>query len=192
MPPNDRLRELLDEAGCSNAQLARWVNAVGEEQGLHLTYGKNSVARWLAGAEPHWPTAGLVVEAFSRNLGYEVVVSDLGWRDRGIPAGRSSDGSALEPTPAGGLRTVASLAGRDLERRTFLRGAAFAAGAFAGPALVATTVPASQRLSAAGSRRLAVADADAVRETVNHFRRLDQRFGGGGRLRIQVVNFLQG
>lgn len=78
-----------------------------------------------------------------------------------------------------------------MERRTFLRGAAFAAGAFAGPALVATTVPA-QRLVSTGSRRLSIADADAIRETVNHFRLLDQRFGGGGRLRTQVVSLLHG
>jgi hypothetical protein len=186
------LRRLLDEAGWSYAEFARWVNAVGEEHGLHLTYRKNAVTRWLAGAEPHWPTAAMVADALGRRLGCEVAVAELGWRDRGMPAGCDNDGSALEPSAEAGLRTVASLAGRDLERRTFLRGVGFVAGAFAGPALVVTTVPAAGRLASSGSRRLSMADAESVRETVNHFRRLDQRFGGGGRLRAQVVGLLRG
>ncbi len=192
MRPNSRLRELLDEADCDYGQLARWVNAVGEERGLHLTYGKSSVSRWLDGAEPHWPSPSLIAEVLGRKVGYDVAVSDLGWKDRAVPAGRPGDGISLETTPRGSLRTLADLAGKDLERRTFLRGAAFAAGAFAGPALLAMTVPASQLLPTRGRRRLTLADAETVRETVSHFRALDQRFGGGGRLRAQVVRFLHG
>ena len=192
MRPNSRLRELLEEADCDYGQLARWVNAVGKEHDLHLTYGKSSVSRWLDGVEPRWPTPRLVAEVLGRKVGYDVAVSDLGWKDRGLPAGGPGDGISLETTPRAILRTLASLAGKDLERRTFLRGVAFTGGASAGPALLATTVPASQLLATQGRRRLTVADAETVRETVNHFRALDQRFGGGGRLRTQVVRFLHG
>ena len=45
--PNRRLAELIAEAGCSNAGLARRVNMAGAELGLDLRYDKTSVARWL-------------------------------------------------------------------------------------------------------------------------------------------------
>lgn len=192
MEPNGRLRERLDEADCGNAQFARWVNAIGAEQGVHLTYGKTSVARWLEGATPHWPTPRLVAEALSRKLGHQVAVSDLGWKDRSLPVERVSDGSGFDEAGEARLRAVAGLTGRDLERRTFLRGAAFMAGAFAGPALLATTVPAPPLLAKSGTRRISLSDVETIRETVNHFRGLEQRFGGGGRLRNQVVRYLQG
>lgn len=194
MARNARLRELLDEAGCSNAQLARWVNDLGRERRpeSRLTYGKTSVARWLGGSEPHWPTPSLVAEVLTRRLGYDVRIADLGWHDRALPRAAVADGLGLERSGILQLRTAADLVAKDLERRTFLRGVAFVAGAFAGPALVATTVPAPSGVSGAGVRAVSMADVDAVRATVSHYRGLDQQYGGAGALRSQVVRYLQG
>jgi hypothetical protein len=192
MAANRRLRELLDEAGCDQAQLARWVNAVGEERGQRVTYGKSAVTRWLQGAAPRWPTPSLVADALTRRLGYEVTVTELGWKDQGVPPSGTAHGTTLEKTAPRRLRAVAELAGKDLDRRAFLRGAAFVAGAFAGPALLAATVPASLPVAAAGGRRFSAGDVGAIRATVSHFRGLEQRLGGGGRLRMQVVRYLQG
>jgi hypothetical protein len=189
MDGNERLRLLLDDADCRNAELARFVNAVGEERGLHLTYGKTAVARWLRGVTPHWPVPALVAEALSRKLGYEVGVTDLGWTDRGMATGRVNDGSVLDPSPDTTLRVVTDLARRDGERRSFLRGAAFSVGAFAPPALLATTLSASPVDRPPAGRRIGMADLRMIQETVSHFRRLDQQYGGA-RLRRQVVRYL--
>src|SRR5712691_4939149 len=129
MEANHRLQELLAEAGCGNAMFARWVNAVGRELGRQLgagkaagrwTYGKTTVARWLGGATPHWPTPVVIVEALSRRLGYQVTLAELGWKDRGVPVERAGDRSTLDSGGRARLEAVASLTGKDLERRTFL------------------------------------------------------------------------
>src|SRR5512139_2380437 len=66
--PNRRLAELITEAGCSNAGLARRVNLAGEAQGLDLRYDKTSVARWLRGQQPRGTAPALIAEALGRKL----------------------------------------------------------------------------------------------------------------------------
>ncbi|MGW3406066.1 transcriptional regulator, partial [Streptomyces zhihengii] len=60
--PNERLQALIQEAGCSNAGLARRVNMVGVERGLDLRYDKTSVARWLRGQQPRGRAPSTIAE----------------------------------------------------------------------------------------------------------------------------------
>ncbi|MFC7219166.1 transcriptional regulator [Streptomyces polyrhachis] len=79
--PNERLRYLVHEAGCSNAGLARRVNIVGAEHGLDLRYDKTSVARWLRGQQPRGRTPAMVAEALGRKMGRPVTVEEIGMSD---------------------------------------------------------------------------------------------------------------
>src|SRR5689334_23935212 len=60
--PNERLQALIQEAGCSNAGLARRVNMCGAEHGLDLRYDKTSVARWLRGQQPRGRAPAIIAE----------------------------------------------------------------------------------------------------------------------------------
>src|SRR5258708_40378117 len=79
--PNRRLGDLIAEAGCSNAGLARRVNLAGQEQGLDLRYDKTSVARWLRGQQPRATAPALIAEALGRKLGRPVTVEEIGMVD---------------------------------------------------------------------------------------------------------------
>ena len=79
--PNERLQALIQEAGCSNAGLARRVNMCGAEHGLDLRYDKTSVARWLRGQQPRGRAPGIIAEALGRKLGRTVTIDEIGIRD---------------------------------------------------------------------------------------------------------------
>lgn len=49
---NAELRALLDEAGLSNAALARAVVTAGAEEGVHIGTNTTSVKRMLGGSQP--------------------------------------------------------------------------------------------------------------------------------------------
>jgi hypothetical protein len=78
-----------------------------------------------------------------------------------------------------------------MDRRGFLLGAAFAATAFAEPAFLALTVPAVENTARVAGRRIGMAEVEAVTATVDHYRRLGNRLGGG-LIRAQVVRFVHG
>jgi hypothetical protein len=87
--PNVQLRSLLDEVGWTGQTLATTINHVGTEAGLVLTYQRASVTQWLSGIRPRPPVPDLMAEAFSRALGRQVTVSDLGLSPV-IPAPRTA------------------------------------------------------------------------------------------------------
>jgi hypothetical protein len=79
--PNERLQALIQEAGCSNAGLARRVNLCGAEHALDLRYDKTSVARWLRGQQPRGQAPSVIAEAIGRKLGRPVGVDEIGMAD---------------------------------------------------------------------------------------------------------------
>src|SRR5437868_15324072 len=79
--PNERLQALIQEAGCSNAGLARRVNVCGTEHGLDLRYDKTSVARWLRGQQPRGRAPAVISEALGRKLGRTVTLEEIGMAD---------------------------------------------------------------------------------------------------------------
>ena len=85
--PNERLPQLLEEAGWSGRSLAQAVNALGGGQGLTLSYDRTSVAHWVAGSRPRQPVPALVAQAFAERIGRLVTEAETGL----APPVRSSD-----------------------------------------------------------------------------------------------------
>src|SRR4051812_39153711 len=76
--PNLLLAALIEQAGLSNAGLARRVNVLGGQQ-----YDHASVARWIRdGAVPRDPTPRLVCQVIGHALGRPVAPADIGMERR--------------------------------------------------------------------------------------------------------------
>ncbi|WP_329382734.1 hypothetical protein OG625_20040 [Streptomyces sp. NBC_01351] len=141
-PPNDRLAALLAEAGCTGAELARSVNALGTLQGLALRYDRTAVAHWLSGTRPRPPVPTLIAAALTDRCGRLVTLEEAGLAEPAPAGGRGAGPGAV---PAGG-----SAAGR-------------ADGAAPGSPAVAAFPGAHSDSHSEGLRRLAVqtlADTD--------------------------------
>lgn len=188
---NGDLRALVEEAGLTRREIARWVNVVAERRGQHLGCTHTSVARWLDGAQPRWPIPDLLAEVLGRRLGYELTVSDLGLRDRRPPAADPFDGLSVARTVSDIRHAVVELTGRDMNRRNFLLGSTFGAAAFSSPALFWSTASGAEPepVQHTGDDRVREADVERIRQTVAMFRKLD-RAQGGADLRDTVVNHL--
>jgi hypothetical protein len=76
--PNGDLRKLITEASWTEEALARAVNKLAAEVGLHLRYDRTAVSHWLSGMRPRAPVPSLVAEAFERRLGRPVTTADVG------------------------------------------------------------------------------------------------------------------
>jgi hypothetical protein len=183
------LRALVDEAGLSNAALARAVVRAGAEEGVHVGTNTTSVRRMLDGCQPRWPVPRLVAKVLSRALHHEISVTECGFADRTPASEDQYDGLSCAGTLDGTLRTVVELSGRDMRRRKFLLGSAFSAAAFSEPALFALTVPPAESTARVAGRRVGMAEVEILTEQVTHLRQLDYRYGSG-RLREQVVSLL--
>ncbi len=186
---NRALRALLDEAGMSNAALARAVVAAGAEEGVHLGTNTTSVTRMLDGSQPRWPVPRLVAKVLSRHVHREISVTECGFADRTPAADDRHNGLSCSGTLDGTVRTVVELSGRDMNRRNFLLGSAFTAAAFSEPALYALTVPPAESTARVAGKRIGMADVEIITEHIAHLRRLDHRYGSG-RVREQVVQML--
>ncbi|TWP52193.1 hypothetical protein FKR81_11495 [Lentzea tibetensis] len=182
---NAALRRLLAEAGLSNCALARAIVAMAEKEGLHLGTTTTSVKRMLQGAQPRWPVPRIAASVLTVRLGYQVNVTDCGFADRS-PVGDTFDGFACSPTIGGTIATVVELSGRDMNRRNFLMGTAFTAAAFAQPAWLALTTPAT---AWAEGTRIGNSDVEVLLATVRHFETLHRRHGGGT-VRQQLIHFV--
>ena len=186
---NRTLRVLVEEAGLSNAALARAVVAVGAEEGVHVGTNTTSVRRILDGCQPRWPVPRLVAKVLSRQLHQEISVTECGFADRTPASEDLHDVLSCSGTLDGTLRTVVELSGRDMRRRKFLLGSAFSAAAFSEPALFALTMPPAESTGRAAGRRIGMADVEIITEQLTHLKRLDHRYGSG-RVREQMVQFL--
>lgn len=185
---NNQLRVLLEEAGLSNAGLARAVVTAGAEEGVHLGTNATSVKRILNGCQPRWPVPRLVAKVLSRRLGFAVSVQECGFVDRGEPTD-TFDAFQRAPSIDGTIGLVAELSGRDMRRRNFLLGATFATAAFAEPAWLAMTMPAESAAARTAGARVGANDVAVITDTVRHFERLHRRYGGGI-VRDQVVSYV--
>ncbi|MCS0635906.1 transcriptional regulator [Streptomyces sp. LP05-1] len=185
--PNERLQALIQEAGCSNAGLARRVNMVGAERGLDLRYDKTSVARWLRGQQPRGRAPGIIAEALGRKLGRTVTIDEIGMANGKNLA--SGVGLQFSPTVLGAIEQVCELWRSDVGRRDFLSGSAVAASALVEPSrdwLITATDPQVARQAGA---RVGASDVAAVRAMTDALNDLDHRFGSG-HVRPVVVHYL--
>ncbi|MFE1954170.1 MULTISPECIES: tetratricopeptide repeat protein [Streptomyces] len=185
--PNERLQALIQEAGCSNAGLARRVNMCGSEHGLDLRYDKTSVARWLRGQQPRGRAPGIIAEALGRKLGRTVTIDEIGMANGKNLA--SGIGLQFSPTVLGAIEQVCELWRSDVGRRDFLSGSAVASSALVEPSrdwLI--SVPDSQVARSAGPR-VGVSDVAAVRAMTQALTDLDHQYGSG-HVRPVVVHYL--
>lgn len=185
--PNERLQALIQEAGCSNAGLARRVNMCGAEHGLDLRYDKTSVARWLRGQQPRGRAPGIIAEALGRKLGRTVTIDEIGMANGKNLA--SGVGLQFSPTVIGAIEQVCELWRSDVGRRDFLSGSSVAASALVEPSrdwLI--SVPDGQVGRQAGPR-VGLSDVAAVRAMTQALVELDHQYGSG-HVRPVVVHYL--
>ncbi|MET9511105.1 transcriptional regulator [Streptomyces flavidovirens] len=186
--PNERLQALIQEAGCSNAGLARRVNMCGAEHGLDLRYDKTSVARWLRGQQPRGRAPGIIAEAIGRKLGRTVTIDEIGMANgKNLSSGI---GLQFAPTVLGAIEQVCELWRSDVGRRDFLSGSTVAASALVEPSRDWLITGADTQVArSAGGGRVGASDVEAVRATTNALVELDHRFGSG-HVRPIVVHYL--
>ncbi|MFB0618626.1 transcriptional regulator [Streptomyces sp. AGS-58] len=185
--PNERLQTLIQEAGCSNAGLARRVNMCGAEHGLDLRYDKTSVARWLRGQQPRGRAPAIIAEALGRKLGRTVTIDEIGMAHGKNLA--SGVGLQYSPTVLGAIEQVCELWRSDVGRRDFLSGSSVAASALVEPSrdwLI--SAPDAQVARQAGPR-VGRSDVAAVRAMTQSLTDLDHQYGSG-HVRPVVVHYL--
>jgi tetratricopeptide (TPR) repeat protein len=214
---NERLAELLAEAGWSRAQAASAYNRIAREagDGGGASIGRSHVSMWVGGTRPSGNSPLILCQALSRRLRREITPDELGLAAPGGPARWAADWSA-DP-----LTDMADLGRIDLDtdprRRGILAGAAYSAAALALPdeawwrtAGAAAAQAATDRAQAAAlstgtqaagarsaraqattgrARRVGRDDVLAVRQLTDAFRRIDQRHGGGHG-RTALVSYL--
>jgi transcriptional regulator with XRE-family HTH domain len=185
--PNERLQALIQEAGCSNAGLARRVNMCGAEHGLDLRYDKTSVARWLRGQQPRGRAPGIVAEALGRKLGRAVSIEEIGMANgRNLATGI---GLHFAPTVLGAIEQVCELWRSDVGRRDFLTGSTVAASALVEPSRDWLITRPDAGVARNGGARVGMSDVAAVKATTQALTDLDHRFGSG-HVRPVVVHYL--
>ncbi|WP_328399271.1 transcriptional regulator [Streptomyces sp. NBC_00390] len=185
--PNERLQSLIQEAGCSNAGLARRVNMVGAERGMDLRYDKTSVARWLRGQQPRGRAPGIIAEALGRKLGRTVTIDEIGMANgKNLATGV---GLQFAPTVLGAIEQVCELWRSDVGRREFLSGSAVAASALVEPSRDWLITGADSQVARTAGARIGPADVEAVRAMTSALNALDHRFGSG-HVRPVVVHYL--
>ncbi|GFH36882.1 transcriptional regulator [Streptomyces pacificus] len=185
--PNERLQALIQEAGCSNAGLARRVNMVGAERGLDLRYDKTSVARWLRGQQPRGRAPGVIAEALGRKLGRTVTIDEIGMANGKNLA--SGVGLQFAPTVLGAIEQACELWRSDVGRRDFLTGSTVAASALVEPSRDWLITGADAQVARQAGARVGLPDVAAVRAMTRALTGLDHRFGAG-HVRPVVVHYL--
>ncbi|MDG4863578.1 transcriptional regulator, partial [Streptomyces sp. T-3] len=185
--PNERLQALIQEAGCSNAGLARRVNMCGAEHGLDLRYDKTSVARWLRGQQPRGRAPAIIAEALGRKLGRTVTIDEIGMANGKNLA--SGVGLQFSPTVLGAIEQVCELWRSDVGRRDFLSGSSVAASALVEPSRDWLISAMDAQVARAAGPRVGMADVQAVRAMTDALTQLDHQFGSG-HVRPVVVHYL--
>ncbi|GAA2425109.1 transcriptional regulator [Streptomyces macrosporus] len=185
--PNERLQALIQEAGCSNAGLARRVNMCGAEHGLDLRYDKTSVARWLRGQQPRGRAPAIIAEALGRKLGRTVTVEEIGMAGgRNMAAGV---GLRFASTVSGAIEQASELWRSDVGRRDLLTAQPATFSALVEPSRDWLITPPDPQVARASGPRVGASDVAAVRETTTALSELDHRFGSG-HVRPVVVHYL--
>lgn len=185
--PNERLQALIQEAGCTNAGLARRVNVCGAEHGLDLRYDKTSVARWLRGQQPRGRAPLVISEALGRKLGRTVTLEEIGMAGAGGVASRV--GLSFPHAVPAAVEQVCELWRCDAGRSGALGGQAGPVSVLVEPSRDWLVTPPDAQVARGAGARVGMSDVAAVRATTDCLAQLDHRFGGG-HVRPVVVHYL--
>lgn len=176
--PNTDLAGWLERSGMSHKELARRVKAAAQIWGQpHVTPDATAVRRWLSGDQPRPPVPEILADVFSARFGHRVTTYDLGLGESG-----AADRSLLyNPSFTVTVEAVADLGRADVDRRSFLAVAPFAAVAAVGPSRDWLLNTLDQQPDS--GPRVRLEDVVAVRNMFGEFQRMDVLQGGGtGRL----------
>ncbi|CAL9325736.1 transcriptional regulator [Streptomyces sp. SudanB182_2057] len=182
---NERLRAVMEEAGCSSTGLARRVNLCGAEHGLDLRYDKTSVARWLRGQQPRGRVPAVIAEALERKLGRLVTVEEIGMKP--APGTASAVGLRFEPNLLDALHQACALWRSDANHVESLSGTGLATSVLVQASrdwLISDLDPAPTNQ---GPHAVGSGDIAAIRATTSAFADLDHRFGGGHTRQVTVL-----
>jgi hypothetical protein len=185
--PNQRLEALIQEAGISNAGLARRVNMRGGKLGLDLRHDKTSVSRWVRGQRPRGRTAVIIAEVLSERLDRTVSLDEIG-----LAYGKnlaSGVGLKFAPDLTGAIEMTCELWSCDADPRGLAFGSAVAVSTLIGPSRDWLITSCDTEVSRRGGSRVRDADVEAVRETTRALADLDHRFGSG-HVRSVAVHYL--
>lgn len=182
---NEKLRQWVSRAGLSNKELARRIMRAAQDAGHpHITPDGTTVRRWIVeGRIPRRPVPGIIADVISDALGYRVTSYELG-----LGASPSEDRSLLYSRSwAVTVETVEDLGRADVDRRTLLTGAPFAAVAAIGPSrdwLLATLDQQPEP-----GPRVRIEDVVSVKNMFSEFQRVDI-FQGGGAGRLVLAAYM--
>ncbi|MFG1949285.1 sporulation protein [Nonomuraea sp. NPDC048826] len=181
-PPNLALEKLIAESGASHKALAARVNQHCQAQGKAACYTHTSVANWISGMTPRWPTPRAIAAALSERLGRPVSVAEIGMPQ---PATTSLEIGLDFPRELPRAIDVAAAwwtLGDQVNRRAFGR-LAFAAAAFSTPSTRWLIQPADADAALqppqSRGRRVGAADLAELRDAAEHARHIDSKYGGG-------------
>jgi hypothetical protein len=175
---NPLLTGLIAEAGLSNKELARRLNARAIAAGEAASYTHTSVKNWTdRGIRPRDAIVPFITSILGEALGRPVTEAEIGYASKGA-CPRPENLFPRDPIEA--LRGVADF-WSSMDRREFLSGSTstFAASAFMSPVTRWLAVPADPPVSGLAGRRIGRDDVNALWHAAALARKQDSRFGGG-------------
>ncbi|WP_414170841.1 transcriptional regulator [Streptoverticillium reticulum] len=182
---NAKLADWIGRSGWSNGELARQVRSRAAEWGHpHVSSDTSSVRRWVTlGEVPRHPVPAILADLFSARFGYRVTTYDLG-------LGESPDidrALVYSPSWAVTVEAVTELGRADVDRRSFLAGAPFAAVAAVGPSRDWLLNTLDQQSDP--GRQVRLEDVTAVKNMFGAFQEMDI-FQGGGSGRLALAAYM--
>lgn len=170
---NNQLVSLLEASSLTYAALAAAVRVTAAEHGETLRTNKSTVQHWIAGTRPAGRTTRYLAQALSRRLGRVVTTDDLGFTPVAGPADDTT-GLSLDGDP---IEALLPIWRAELDRRTFLTASVYSAAAALLPLEHVQQLAARAAVGKSG-RMVGLADVAAVRDMVQVFTELDERYGG--------------
>ncbi|MEU6784650.1 sporulation protein [Nonomuraea angiospora] len=180
--PNLALAKLIAASGASHKALAARVNQHCEAQGKPASYTHTSVANWISGMTPRWPTPLAIAAALTERLARPVSVIEIGMPPPATTSPEIGLDFPRELPTAIDTATAWWVLGDQVNRRAFHQ-LTFAAAAFAMPTTRWLIQPADASATIERprprARRVGAADIAELHEAAEHARRSDSKYGGG-------------
>jgi tetratricopeptide (TPR) repeat protein len=178
---------VINASGASHKALAHRVNEYLHEWGKPARYTHTSVANWMRGMTPRWPTPRFVAAALGERLGRPVSLAEIGM------AGAETMGADVGlnfPRPLPAAIDTATQFWSHVNRRDFFS-SSFAAAAYAVPVRRWLIQPADRRAQHKGSVRVGRTDITELNDAAERARHWDSKYGGGSSGASQVSACLQ-